>query len=79
MVSAQLQDQHLGRHWVLPRSPPDVSYQTLSVPQCLGTTSWVRLLGWPESSFGFFYNSLWKNLIKLFGQPDIKSYKQSVF
>ena len=67
MVSAYLQDQRLGRRWVLPKSPPDVSYQTPSVPQCLGTPSWVCLLGRPESLFGFFRNSLWKNLIKLFG------------
>ena len=78
MASAHLQDQRLGRHWVLPRSPPDVSYQTLSVPQCLGTPSWM-CLRWLENSFGFFCNSLWKNLIELFGQPGVKSYSNLFF
>ena len=28
------------------------------------------LLGWPESSFGFFYTISWKNLNEILGQPD---------
>ena len=31
----------------------------------------VDIVGWPESSFGFFHNMLWKNLNKLFGEPNM--------
>ena len=31
----------------------------------------VDILGWPESSFGFFHNILWKNLNKLFDEPNM--------
>ena len=30
-------------------------------------------LGWPHSLFGLFHTSFWKNLYKLFGQPNISS------
>ena len=32
---------------------------------------WKQIWGWPKSSFGFFYNILWKNLSTLFGQAHI--------
>ena len=33
-----------------------------------------KILGWPKNSFGFFRNSLWKNLNELFGQPNINQW-----
>ena len=30
-----------------------------------------KILGWPESSFGFFHKMLWKNLNEHFGQHSI--------
>ena len=36
----------------------------------------VYLLGWPKSSFGFFFvKMLWKNLNGTFGQPNIQMWK----
>ena len=29
-----------------------------------------KVLGWPKSSFGFFWNILWQNTNELFGQPN---------
>ena len=37
-----------------------------------GLGQWfVKLLGWPEYSFGFFHRRVQKNLDRLFGQPSI--------
>ena len=29
------------------------------------------ILGWPKSSLGFFYNTLWKKPNDIFGQPNM--------
>ena len=39
--------------------------------------TWMKILGWPKNSFGFFHKLLWANLNKVFGQPSVilnKSY-----
>ena len=39
--------------------------------------TWMKILGWPKHSFGFFHKLLWANLNKDFGQPSVmlnKSY-----